>query len=113
VARRPGNAKKPFLNIVNQQEAEAKAKQLESQKKATEAQDEKVALKRLRIAEVWDLRRDVVDKKTREIVEEILTDVREKGEEALIRQSVRLGTLLRPHESSSARYLAHLSRSRR
>jgi histidinol dehydrogenase len=93
VARRPGHAKQPFLNLVNKQQQEAaaaaKAKQVESEK---ESEEKEVALKRLQVAEVWDLRRDVVDKKTREIVEEILNDVRDKGEEALIRQSVRLGT---------------------
>ncbi len=93
MARRPGHAKQPFLNLVNKQQqeaaAKAKAKQVEIEK---ESEEKEVALKRLQIAEVWDLRRDVVDKKTREIVEEILNDVRDKGEEALIRQSVRLGT---------------------
>ena len=93
MARRPGHAKQPFLNLVNKQQQEAaaaaKAKQVESEK---ESEEKEVALKRLQVAEVWDLRRDVVDKKTREIVEEILNDVRDKGEEALIRQSVRLGT---------------------
>lgn len=97
MARRPGHAKQPFLNLVNKQQQEAaaaaKAKQVESEKAAAKESEEKeVALKRLQVAEVWDLRRDVVDKKTREIVEEILNDVRDKGEEALIRQSVRLGT---------------------
>ncbi|ELR11500.1 histidinol dehydrogenase [Acanthamoeba castellanii str. Neff] len=118
VARRPGHAKQPFLNLVNKQQQEtaaaAKAKQVESEKSAAKESEEKeVALKRLQIAEVWDLRRDVVDKKTREIVEEILNDVRDKGEEALVRQSVRLGDLkskeepyLRSQEDMKAAYLS-------
>jgi phosphoribosyl-ATP pyrophosphohydrolase/phosphoribosyl-AMP cyclohydrolase/histidinol dehydrogenase len=109
VARRPGNAKQPFLNLVNkqqQQETEGstpKGKEKEEEKKQEKEEpvQEKVALKRLRVDEVWDLRRDVVDKKTREIVEEILNDVRDKGEEALVRQSVRLGDL----KSKDDRYL--------
>ncbi len=40
---------------------------------------------------MMDLRRDVVDLKVREIAEEILTDVKKRGEEALLHHSVRLG----------------------
>lgn len=95
VARRAGDAKQPFLALVNQQQqaAETTAKELEKEKEVSVPAPEGVTLRRLKVSEVWDLRRDVVDKKTREIVEEILNDVREKGEEALIRQSVRLGDL--------------------
>jgi len=92
--RRNGDAKKPFAdaNLAKQQlDLENYESKRGEEKEKEEAA--KVSLKRLRMDEVWDLRRDVVDKTTRDIVEVIMKDVREKGEEALISHSMRLGDL--------------------
>jgi len=91
VVRRSGDAKKPFVDAVLAKRTESENKR-EEEKKEEAA---KVSLKRLRMDEVWDLRRDVVDKTTRDIVEVIMKDVREKGEEALISHSMRLGMRLK------------------
>eukprot|EP00730_Choanoeca_flexa_P005395 TRINITY_DN11935_c0_g1_i3.p1 TRINITY_DN11935_c0_g1~~TRINITY_DN11935_c0_g1_i3.p1 ORF type:complete len:583 (+),score=159.24 TRINITY_DN11935_c0_g1_i3:216-1751(+) len=86
VKRRPGNAKPEFL----------KAKLANGHKEDVVAQASTVVepgLRRIKAQEVPALHRDPVDPKARSIAEEIMTDVRENGEQALLKHAIRLGDI--------------------
>jgi len=112
VSRRPGNAKPAYLEKLDakekllKEEEEKAAKELQLlQEKEREAKDsrkeephEMTRLRRIGLAEIPDLRREPVDAETRKIAEEIVGDIRNKGEAAFLAHAIRLGDLKKPEK---------------
>ena len=81
------------MQLLHEKEREAKEK--DSRK---EEPHEMTRLRRISLAEIPDLRREPVDAETRKIAEEIVGDIRDKGEAAFLAHAIRLGDLKKPEK---------------
>lgn len=108
VSRRPGHAKPAFVEKLEAKEKklqeERERKALERDREAKEREKDnrqythQTQLRRMAVSELPDLRREAVDAETRKIAEQILGDIRDKGEEAFLAHAIRLGDLKKPEK---------------